>query len=60
MPGGVADDLHIAAVGAVFAGIPQVVAGVRVGRAHPVGADQDAVDGHVRPALRPALLEDFV
>ena len=60
MPVGVADDLHVAAVGPVLAGVPQVMAGVGVDRAAPVGGDQRAVQRHVGPAGGLAALEHLV
>src|SRR4051794_38585012 len=58
--GGVTDDLHVATVGPVFAGVPQVMAGLRVGRAAPVGGDQRAVQRHVGPAGGLAGLEHLM
>jgi hypothetical protein len=49
-PLGVAHDLHVAAVGVVLAGVPQVMAGVGVDRSAPVGGEQRAVQRHVGPA----------
>src|SRR4051794_15913245 len=60
MPVGVADDLHVAAGGPVFAGIPQVKAGVGVDRAAAVSADEGAVERRVGPAGGVGCVQDLV
>src|SRR4051812_49854798 len=50
MPVGVADDLYVAAVLSVFAGILHVMAVVGVLRSAALVADEGAVDGDVGPA----------
>src|SRR4051794_35881252 len=60
VPVGVADDLHVAAVGVVLAGEPQVMTGVGVLHAAAVGADEGAVKHDMGPAGGLAGLEHLV
>ncbi|CAM3096406.1 hypothetical protein KV203_10945 [Skermania piniformis] len=58
--GQVRDDLHVAALVAVFAGVPQVIPDAGIAFDDPVGVDQCRVQAQVRPLFACGLVEDVV